>query len=93
MATSRFPASVVPIPVSTTMGISPHSGLYRHLQNGIMLVPGRLGDDVPEETEISMILDPENIETNCYQDSLFYLMNIQEDYLNVHQKFSFTSTQ
>jgi len=49
------------------------SDIYDVFQNGIMFVPGRLGNDFPQDTEISMVLNPENSEIYCQPESQFFL--------------------
>jgi hypothetical protein len=69
--------NAIPFPFEAPnfIGIGPESGIYRNFENGLMLVPDRLGDDFPQDTQMSLVLNPENPEMFCQENSLFY-MNI-----------------
>jgi len=65
------------IPVSwdrrrNSIGLAQDSPICRELVNGIMIVPERLRNDFPQDTQMSLILNPENPPTHCHEDSLFY---------------------
>jgi hypothetical protein len=57
----------------SALGISPQSDIYIQYENGVMFLPGRWGSDFPNNTEISMVLNPRFAENFCEQGSLFYV--------------------
>jgi hypothetical protein len=75
VGTAEMNAISFPFGVSNSLGIGPESGIYRNFENGLMLVPGRLGNDFPQDTQMSLVFNPENPEVFCEENSLFY-MNI-----------------
>jgi hypothetical protein len=58
-----------------TLGLSPLSVTSNAYDNGYMFVPGRWRKSFPEETQMSMVIDPKNPKRFCEQGSLFYTGN------------------
>jgi hypothetical protein len=54
----------------SVFSIFPGSDVYRSLQNGIMLLPG------VQDTQMSMVLNPQNVHRYCQAGSLLYRTGI-----------------
>jgi hypothetical protein len=59
---------------SFNLELGPRSDIYTQFPNGFMLYPGRLRENFPQNTQISMIVNPENPANDgfCTEGSLFY---------------------
>jgi hypothetical protein len=61
------------------IGVSPQSEIYENIPNGIVMVPGILGDNFPPNTQLSMVLNPENFESHyCVEGSLITIRSRYE---------------
>jgi hypothetical protein len=63
------------------LGLEPTSQMYRQYLEGVMLVPGKLDENFPMDTEISMVLNPENVGLYCDEESILYIELIQRSFM------------